>query len=215
MHAVACTSRLRIFGLVCAAISVATSSTAQQPANVSDAVKQLLQTGWQPAFGSRKLVDEQFQGLPAAIQADARTKYAYGLVRIIGEIERLEILLEREKDPVIRQRLIRDIHRLETQTDRFRVDLLEIQRLAAVTEARLVILGRQMAMTRAQYNQALNRTAKERSGLERREKQIGAVERKAKRTTGDKRRSRTLAGAFTTYAPFPLEEEKRRLLDGL
>jgi len=140
------------------------------------------------------------------------------LVRIIGQIERLAILLDRERDPDIRQRLIRDVQRLEIRADRLRVDLLQIERQAAVAEARLVALRRQMAMTLAQYNQDLNRTTKERSGLERREKQVGAVERKARRTTGDRRRSRTMAtraGAFTTYAPFPLEEEKRRLLDKL
>lgn len=140
------------------------------------------------------------------------------LGRIVAEIERLELLLRDEKDPVVRERLIRGIHRLEIRADRYRVDLLEIERQAAVAEAQLIDLRRQMVAAQSKRQQDLNRSSREETRLDRREKQVGFTERKARRTTGDKRRSRTLAAraaAFTTYSAFPLEEEKKRLLDSL
>jgi len=140
------------------------------------------------------------------------------LAGIIAEIERVEILLRDEEDPVIRERLIRSIHRLEIRANRYRADLLEIERQAAVAEAHLTDVRRQRVAAQSRYQQDLNRSEREQSSLDRRDKQVGVVERKARRTTGDKRRSRTLAtraAAFTTYAAFPLEEEKKRLLDSL
>jgi len=45
--------------------------------------------------------------------------------------------------------------------------------------------------------------------------QSGCCERNARKLKGDKRRTGALAtraAALTTYAPFPLEEEKQKLL---
>jgi hypothetical protein len=140
------------------------------------------------------------------------------LDRIVAEIERVEIQLRDEEDPDMRERLIRSIHRLEIRADRCRADLLQIERQAAVAEAQLIDLRRQRLAAQSRYQQDRRRSEREQANLDRRDRQVGVVERKARRTTGDKRRSRTLstrAGAFTTYAAFPVEEEKKRLLDSL
>jgi hypothetical protein len=137
------------------------------------------------------------------------------LARLRGEMARLEDLARREKDPVQRDRLRAEIARLDIRGDRYRAQLLELERAAALLTARLVEVQRERARVELEAGGRMTRVERELGDLNRREQQADAAERKARETTGDKRRARAIAtrvAALTTYAPFPLEEEKQKLL---
>ena len=137
------------------------------------------------------------------------------LSRIRGDIARLEDLLRREKDPHQRERLRNDIDRLEIHSRRHRSQLAELERAAAIVNARLVQVQQEQMRVENEFGGRLGRAEGALMDLQRRESKADAAERNARKLTGDKRRTGALAtraAALTTYAPFPLEEEKQKLL---
>jgi hypothetical protein len=137
------------------------------------------------------------------------------LLRIRGDIARLEDLLRREKDPIQRERLRNEIDRLEIHARRHRAQLAELERAAAIVNARLAEVQRERLRVENEFGGNLGRAEGALTDLQRRASKADAAERNARKLTGDKRRTGALAtraAALTTYAPFPLEEEKQKLL---
>jgi hypothetical protein len=127
----------------------------------------------------------------------------------------LEEMLAREKDPSWRERMLLDSQRLQLQRSGILARLTELQRQVAVVNTRLAQVRAQRAATQAGFEDGLRRAGQELEDLERQEKVTAATEAKTRQAKGDTRRASSLAtraAAFTTYAPFPLEEEKLRLL---
>lgn len=140
------------------------------------------------------------------------------LAHLSADIDRLEDRLRREKDPAERERLRREIDRLSLYTHRYHGQLRELERAAAVVQSRLAAAQQERARVEAEAGREFGRAAKELTDLQRQEKQAGVMERVAQQRTADRTRSHavaTRASALTTYAPFPLEEEKQKLLSQL
>jgi hypothetical protein len=136
---------------------------------------------------------------------------------IAAEIETLERLAARERDPLERARLLREADRLAIIYRRYDSQLVALEREAAVINAqraRLVALRQQL---QAQYQREMGQLQKTAEDLRHGEKRIALEERKlAKPTTGNTPRVREMARvakAFTTYEQLPLESERERILD--
>lgn len=79
---------------------------------------------------------------------------------------------------------------------------------------RLAQVRGQRVATAVGVGDGLRRAGQELDQLERQDNVAAAAETKTRQAKGDTRRASSLASraaAFTTYAPFPLEEEKLRL----
>jgi len=151
----------------------------------------------------------------AALQLD---RVHSELVGVIDEIARLNEQLRRTRDPERRRILLIEIDRLERIAVRIRARRDDLEREAAVLEARVLEVRQQAEATRARYAREIASREKDQDALRRRETQLGGMEQRARKLRGDRGRSRALsvrAGALTTYASFALEEEKQRLLDSL
>jgi hypothetical protein len=137
------------------------------------------------------------------------------LLRVRNDLARLEDLLRREKEPNQRERLRRDMERLESHARRHRAQLAELEGAASVVNARLIEVQRERMRVESEFGGRVGQVQGTLRDLQRRESKADAVERNARKLTGDKRRTGVLttrAAALTTYAPFPLEEEKQKLL---
>ncbi len=140
------------------------------------------------------------------------------LTEIVDRIDVLEHRLIHEEDPVIRAHLRRDIRRLDIIADDVRVDVLEAERQMALAQREIDRLRRQGAQLRADMGATLNRADRDYRNIEKREKRLVADEKKLQKPILDSRpllALRRKMDALATYAPFPLEEEKRRLLKSL
>lgn len=137
------------------------------------------------------------------------------LLRVRGEMARLEDLLRREKEPNQRDRLRNELDRLDIHAQRHRAQLAELERAAAIVNSRLAEVQRERLRVENEFGGRLGRAEGALTDLQRRESKADAAEKNARKLTGDKRRTGALAtraAALTTYAPFPLEEEKQKLL---
>jgi chromosome segregation ATPase len=160
----------------------------------------------------RPLVEQLARIQASAVVADNEVRH----LRV--ELGRLEALLLKEKDPVLRERLLREIDRLEIRARRYRSELQEHERAALGVQSRLGEVRQQIARVESETGGRLNRADREFDNLDRQQRQIENAERKAKQATGDKRKAHSLstrASALTTYAPFPVDEERQKLLQSL
>lgn len=151
--------------------------------------------------------------------ADLEAQLAVYVTRIADldvQILRLHDLADASEDPGLRLRYQLDADRLT----RIRLDE---QRRAAVVESQLVrqraalasVLAQQRAVA-AQFQAGLDRLVREAVLLGRNEKRIRNEQREAAQpatgNTGQVRAMQAQAMSLRTYLPFPLEEEKQRLL---
>lgn len=140
------------------------------------------------------------------------------LFLINSEIGRYQANFARTKDPIIRSGIAREIDRQSIISSRYQLNLNALKRRAAVNNAKQTEIRRRMAQTQARYAGQINAVNKELGNLSKEEKRNEVDRKKGQRTPNSIGliRSRSLANkasAFSTYEPFPLEEEKQRLLD--
>lgn len=141
------------------------------------------------------------------------------LSSIASEIRFLERQLDRIRDPLLRDRYIREIARLDRIASQYEFDAIALEgRAAVVNNQRLRVAGEGQAV-RQQIGTRLNRTQRELDDLQKQEKRNRNLDRRARRPNrAISRKARVLATqarALTTYEPFPLEREKLELLDRL
>lgn len=141
------------------------------------------------------------------------------LLFIDDDIARLEGLLARERNPVIRDQILRDIARLEASGNRLQGNLDVVQRQGSVLAAQRADLQRQAAQVQANLGRQLEGVEREQSNLQKRARAADGEERRLRGTalgdTGQLRAMASQSSAFTTYVPYPIEEARQTLLDRL
>lgn len=141
------------------------------------------------------------------------------LSNVSSDIISLRGQAARERDPIIRNRLFRDIDRLEDIAARLDNNLRSLERAGAVVRDRRATLLAQHNQALAGYASSLGAAQKEFKGLESREKRADAIRNKLRKpsvgNTGKVISMNKQAVALSTYETFPLEAEKQRLLDQL
>jgi hypothetical protein len=135
------------------------------------------------------------------------------------DILRIEDLLAVEPDPAIRAVLLVDLNRLTALAAGYSRDLARVDVEAARLRSQRLTLSNRLRQVEARYRQVLQRS---RVQQEQFDKEIQRAEvderrllRERPRTSGQARALQTTKEAFSTYLPFPLEEEKQRLLESL
>ena len=132
------------------------------------------------------------------------------------EITRLNVFLDREQDPVVRDQILRDIARLSNLARQYERDLILIQRQAAGVNAQRVDLNRQRFAADRSANSELVEIDDDLGNLTKRDRKVEIEEKRVRRSRpSSSRRARAIAAqatAFTTYEPYPLEQQKRRVL---
>lgn len=170
-----------------------------------------------------QLADFQRQDRPLADQFNRLEFQAAPLRRellfIDNDIARLEGLLARERNPAIRDQILRDVSRLEASGNRLQGNLDVVQRQGAVLAAQRADLQRQAAQVQASIGRQLDGVEREQAGLQKRARAADGEERRLRSANlGDSGQLRAMASqssAFTTYVPYPLEEARQELLDRL
>jgi hypothetical protein len=135
------------------------------------------------------------------------------------EIDRLSIRLERERDPMIRALIRRDIDQLSFLASRTAGDLATINRQGANVQAQRGALAQRQQQAQNNFGGQLDRANKELIALGKRDKRADYEEKKARRpVTGSSARTAALttqATALSTYEKFPLDQARQRLLNEL
>jgi hypothetical protein len=141
------------------------------------------------------------------------------LFRVQAEVNALQNLLDVEKDAGRRQLYLSDLERLSLIGSRYDADLTAINRLAAGVQQQRAVLAVRQRKAEADVGSQLDRINKESVEMAKREKRADAIERRTERSTPAVPASavslRATAAALATYDPFPLEEEKARILGEL
>jgi hypothetical protein len=123
----------------------------------------------------------------------------------------------RERDPILRDRLLRELDRLELLAARLNADLLGIERRGAQVGRQRAALALRHRQLQAGFAANLDKLDKEQKALDTRLKRADAqrasLNKPATRPTGRITSLASQAQALTTYEAFPLEQEKQRLLD--
>ena len=135
------------------------------------------------------------------------------------QIGSLQSILDREENPARRQFLLSDIERLLVVGSRIDADLAAVNRLAAGVQAqRQALLARQQKV-QADVGSQVRRINDESNELGRLEKRSAAIEKRTERSSASTPAAalalRNTAAALATYDPFPLEQEKARILEEL
>jgi hypothetical protein len=139
------------------------------------------------------------------------------LLRLDIQFRQLEADAARERDPVLRQQLLREADRLSIIASGVQSDLLTLNRLAdGVRAQRAALLARQQR-AQAAAAQTNSRMAQEVRDLAQRDKRNEAIGTRVARTKATPPSSvRSLAAqasAFSTYDQFPLEVARNKLLE--
>ena len=141
------------------------------------------------------------------------------LLFIDDDLARLEALLARERNPVIRDQIFRDIARLEASGNRLQGNLDVVQRQGSVLAAQRADLQRQAAQVQANLGRQLEGVEREQASLQKRARAADGEERRLRGAalgdTGQLRAMASQSSAFTTYVPYPIEEARQALLDRL
>jgi hypothetical protein len=134
-----------------------------------------------------------------------------------ADIQELERQAARERDPDRRRRLLDEAGRVAIVYRRYEAQLAGLEREAAVVQAQraqLVGLGQQ---ARARYQRDMGGLQEQAKTLDRQRKRIEVETQKLsepfRSNTPRVRELARVAQAFTTYEEFPLETERRRILD--
>lgn len=136
-----------------------------------------------------------------------------------GDIQHLYYRAQREKDPLEKEYLLREADRLSLLQSRYGRELSVLEgELAAVAQQRLR-LGRRRAQAEARFAKENGDLNEQLDALDRIGRRIEIEQKQLdKPSTGMTQRVRSMSArtdAFTTYEPFPLEQERQRLLDAL
>jgi hypothetical protein len=138
------------------------------------------------------------------------------LLTIQSQIGILQSLLGDEKDQFVRARIISDIDRLLIIGSRYDADLLAVNRLASGVQQQRAQLALRQRKAQADVGGQMQRINQEAAEMARREKRSEALEKRAERATpsipAGAAALRATAAALATYDPFPLEQEKARIL---
>jgi hypothetical protein len=135
------------------------------------------------------------------------------------DILRFEDLLAIEPDPVIRAGLLVDLNRLSALAAGYARDLARLDVDAARVRSQRLTLANQLQQVETRYRQVLQqsrvRQEQFRQEIQRAEVEERRLLRERPRTSGQARALQMTKQAFSTYLPFPLEEEKQFLLETL
>lgn len=138
---------------------------------------------------------------------------------LITDADSLRATAARVEDPIERERLLFRAQQLEIVASRYDADLAALERQASVINVERARLQEGFQRNNAVLVNSLRTIDKELTALQRGEKRNALDERRLERPlTSGTRAVRALeaeAGAFTTYEPLPLEEDRQRLLDSL
>lgn len=142
------------------------------------------------------------------------------LALIDNDRARVETLLARERDPVLRATYIRELARLDALAARYETDITVGTRAAAGIAAQRADLDRRAALARGTFGQQAESTEREQADLNKRAKKAEIEEKRLRNKNPGESNSAVLAkaaqaAAFTTYEPYPLEEQRQALLDSL
>lgn len=169
-----------------------------------------------------ELAQLQKQDAPLArrfAQLDAQgTALRRDLALIDSDRLRYDSLLAREKDPNLRASYIRELARLDALFARLDVDFAAVTRQAASVAAQRADLDRRAAQARLSAGQQVDAADREQADLNRKARRADAEEKRLKtKTPGEKDvgvlAKAAQAAAFTTYEPYPLDEQRQVLLD--
>ncbi len=135
------------------------------------------------------------------------------------QIDSLNVRFARERDPVIRNQIARDIDQLSFTASRISSDLTLINRQGQAVEAQRAALAQRVARAQANFGGQIDRLNKELVALGKKEKRADYEEKKAKRPVSSSS-TKTIAlssqvTALSTYDKFPLEQARQRLLNEL
>lgn len=141
------------------------------------------------------------------------------LANVSVDLLSLRAQFARERDPIIRDRLFREIDRVEILAARIDADLLSLRRRAQGIQAQRATLAAKHNQAQASFAAGRAKAQKEFQTLENQLKRASAERSKLKRpavgNTGKVIALNKQAVALSTYETFPLEAEKQRLLDQL
>ena len=135
------------------------------------------------------------------------------------QINSLSARLARERDPVIRNQIDRDIDQLSFLANRISADIAAVNRQGQAVEAQRAALAQRVARAQANFGGQLDRVNKELVALGKKEKRADYEEKKAKRpVSGSSTKTIALSSqvtALSTYDKFPLDQARQRLLNEL
>jgi hypothetical protein len=134
-------------------------------------------------------------------------------------INGMEARLARERDPVLRGQIRRDIDQQAFFASRVANDLAAVNRQGQAVEGQRAVLAARTAKAQANFGGQLDRINKELVALGKKEKRADYEEKKARRpVSSSSTKTVALSGqvtALSTYDKFPLEQARQRLLEQL
>lgn len=161
----------------------------------------------------RPLIDQL-----SRIEAQA-TVVRRDLTVVSGDIARLEGLLLRERDPILREQYRRDIARLDALASRQQASLAGLVRQGNSLSGQRADIQRRAAQVQQSLGRQMDGLDKEQGDAQKRTKAADNEERRLRKMPlGDSTQLRAMnaqSTAFTTYVAFPLEEERERLVESL
>lgn len=141
------------------------------------------------------------------------------LAIVASDINRIEALLLRERDPFVRDQYQRDIGRLDALASRYQANINALVRQGSGLNAQRADLQRRAAQVQQSIGRQLEGVEREQADILKRTRSADSEERRLRKSQlGDSTQLRAMSAqssAFTTYVAFPLEEERERLLDSL
>ncbi len=136
---------------------------------------------------------------------------------VVSDLNRIEALLLRERDPVLREQYRIDIVRLDALASRHQANIAALNRQGTGIAAQRADLQRRSAQIQQQFQRQLDGIDREQADIQKRSKSAEGEERRLRKMPlGDISQLRAMSAqssAFTTYVAFPLEEERERLLE--
>jgi hypothetical protein len=141
------------------------------------------------------------------------------LFSVQSQISSVQAILDREENPNRRGFLLAELDRLLVFGSRLDGDLAALNRLAAGVQSQRAALAARQQKAQQDIGGQIKRINDEGNDLTKREKRAAAIEKRTERSTPSTPASalalRATASALATYDPFPLEQEKARILKSL
>ncbi len=141
------------------------------------------------------------------------------LATILNQIAILDQQFRNERDPIIRDAIRRDIQFLDLSAARVRSNLVAVDQQIGIVQSQRASLAAKANVVQQAFNNAVGRVNQTANQLNKDLKKADTIERIAKQPAkGNTTRVTAInaqATALTTYQPFPLEQEKLRLLEQL
>jgi len=138
---------------------------------------------------------------------------------VLFDIGRLEAQLAAEKDPVRRDQIRRDISRLSLLARRYDGDLAVLERQLARVQVERRELANRAAQVRRDLGGQIQNIDRTFNSLQAEERRLAGTEKKARKpssgSTGKVNALSVTATALKTYEPFPIEQERQRLMESL